>query len=119
MEKEKMENKIVNFDIDALTDEELERYQNSIRQEQIARRKAQQEKALAERKQKQEELANARKERAKEVEDAFKAAHEAQKKANDLLDKFVKDYREGFHFTIRNEHPASLFDVFFQNFFNL
>ena len=40
MEKEKMENKIVNFDIDALTDEELERYQNSIRQEQIARRKA-------------------------------------------------------------------------------
>ena len=116
MEKEK---NMTTFDVDALTDEELERYQNSIRQEQIARRKAQQEKALAERKQKQEELANARKERAKEVEDAFKAAHEAQKKADDLLDKFCKDYREGFHFTVRNEHPASLFDIFFQNFFNL
>ena len=51
--------------------------------------------------------------------DYGKHRFEAQKKANELLDKFVKDYREGFHFTIRNEHPASLFDVFFQNFFNL
>lgn len=42
--------------------------------------------------------------RAKEVEDAFKVARDAQKKANQLLSAFVKDYGS-FKTTIKDEDP--------------
>ncbi len=63
------------------------------------------DKAVAEEKEKKERLANERKERAKEVEDAFK-------NANDLLNKFIKDYGS-FHATYTSDNsPFSWFDLF-------
>lgn len=63
------------------------------------------DKAIAEEKEKKERLANERKERAKEVEEAFK-------NANDLLNKFIKDYGS-FHTTYTSDNsPFSWFDLF-------
>lgn len=58
------------------------------------------EKALAEEKAHKEKLATERKDRAKEVEEAFK-------KANTLLNNFVKDYGS-FHFTFGNETDTNI-----------
>lgn len=58
------------------------------------------DKKLAEEKAKKEELANTRKARADEVEKLFAAAREAQKKANDALTAFCKDYG-AFHKTYK------------------
>ena len=54
-----------------------------------------------------------RAERAKEVNEALKAANAAQKKANDLLSKFVKDYGS-FKTTIKDEdiNIPSFWDIF-------
>ena len=60
----------------------------------------------------EEEKKNARAARAKEVEDAFKVVAEAQKKANDLLVAFTKDYGS-FHMTYKDEIPFG-----FHSFFN-
>ena len=49
--------------------------------------------------------------RAKEVEDAFKTAAEAQKKANELLNAFLKDYGS-YHSTLKDV-PVSIWDEFF------
>lgn len=56
--------------------------------------------ALAKEK-KEKALREERATRAKEVEDAFKAARDAEKKANELLNEFVKDYGS-FHTTIKD-----------------
>ncbi len=72
------------------------------------------ESQLEEAQKKEEEKKQARAARAKEVEDAFKAASEAQKKANDLLVAFTKDYGS-FHMTYKDESPfgfRSFFDFF-------
>ena len=58
------------------------------------------DKKLAEEKAKKEELTNTRKGRADEVEKLFAAAREAQKKANDALTAFCKDYG-AFHKTYK------------------
>ncbi len=50
--------------------------------------------------------------RAKEVEEALKVAREAQKKANDLLSAFVKDYGS-FKTTMKGTDP------FFWDWFDL
>ena len=52
--------------------------------------------------------------RAKEVEDAFKTAAEAQKKANELLNAFLKDY--GSYHTTLKDVPVSIWDAFFNLF---
>lgn len=54
-----------------------------------------------------------RAERAKEVNEALKAANAAQKKANDLLAKFVKDYGS-FKTTLKDEdiQVDSFWDLF-------
>ena len=52
--------------------------------------------------------------RAKEVEDAFKTAAEAQKKANELLNPFLKDY--GSYHTTLKDAPVSIWDAFFNLF---
>ena len=52
--------------------------------------------------------------RAKEVEDAFKTAAEAQKKANELLNTFLKDY--GSYHTTLKDAPVSIWDAFFNLF---
>lgn len=71
------------------------------------------EKATAE-EQKKLALKSQREERAKAVEQALQAANEAQKKANDLLRDFVKDYGS-FHTSLR-EPLECIFDAF-SNFF--
>lgn len=69
-------------------------------------------KKLAEEKAKKEELANTRKARADEVEKLFADAREAQKKANDALTAFCKDYG-AFHKTYKEgETVPSLWDWF-------
>jgi hypothetical protein len=60
---------------------------------------------------KKAQLKAQREQRAKEVEDAFKIAAEAQKKANELLNAFVKDYGS-FHTTMKDA-PVSFWDAFF------
>lgn len=72
------------------------------------------ESQLEELQKKEEEKKQARAARAKEVEDAFKAVNEAQKKANELLVAFTKDYGS-FHMTYKDEVPFgfhSFFDFF-------
>lgn len=70
------------------------------------------DKKLAEEKAKKEELANTRKARADEVEKLFAAAREAQKKANDALTTFCKDYG-AFHKTYKEgETVPTLWDWF-------
>ena len=60
---------------------------------------------------KKAQLKAQREKRAKEVEDAFKIAAEAQKKANELLNAFVKDFG-AYHTTLRGA-PVSIWDAFF------
>ena len=68
--------------------------------------------------QKKEKLAK-RAERAKEVEEAFAEAAAAQKYANELLEAFLKDYGS-FHTTIKEpQKRLSLFDDWFNTFFNV
>lgn len=63
------------------------------------------DKAIAEENEKKERLANERKERAKEVEEAIK-------NANDLLNKFIKDYGS-FHTTYTSDNsPFNWFNFF-------
>lgn len=72
------------------------------------------ESQLEEAQKKEEEKKQARAARAKEVEDAFRAVGEAQRKANDLLLAFTKDYGS-FHMTYKDEAPfgfRSFFDFF-------
>lgn len=70
------------------------------------------DKKLAEEKAKKEELANTRKARADEVEKLFADAREAQKKANDALAAFCKDYG-AFHKTYKEgETVPTLWDWF-------
>lgn len=70
------------------------------------------DKKLAEEKAKKEELANTRKARADEVEKLFADAREAQKKANDALTAFCKDYG-AFHKTYKEgETVPTLWDWF-------
>lgn len=70
----------------------------------------------------------ARGQRAKEVEEAYKAAinvrqncqkmiSEADKKYQDLLNAFLKDYKQ-FHFTLQSEGPMSIPAMLF-DFFNI
>lgn len=74
------------------------------------------QKKLAEEKAKKEELANARKARADEVEKLFAEAKTAQKKANDALTAFCKDYG-AFHKTYKEgERIPSVWDWFFDWF---
>lgn len=69
-------------------------------------------KALAEAKAKSEALANERAARAKEVEEAYRAAIDAKRKYNEILDKFLKDYGS-FHATFKNVDPFfGIFDLF-------
>ena len=73
------------------------------------------QKKRAEEKAKKEELANTRKLRAEEVEKAFDAVREAQKKANELLEAFCKDYG-AYHKTYKEgEQAPSLWDIFWNN----
>ena len=71
--------------------------------------------ALQEKKKEEARIkAEERKTRAKEVEDAFKFAAEAQKKANELLNAFLKDY--GSYHTTMKDAPVSIWDAFFNLF---
>lgn len=70
-------------------------------------------KAEAEKKAKieaQEKLKAARKTRAEEVEKAFVEAAKAQKHAQELLDKFLKDYNS-FHMTYKDVESIPAFDT--------
>lgn len=60
-------------------------------------------------------LKSKRAERAKEVEEAFNDAAAARKKADELLEKFLKDY-DTFHTTVK-EPISSIFDDIFNKFF--
>jgi len=71
------------------------------------------EKELEEVQKKEEEKKQARTARAKEVEDAFKAANDARKHAQDLLEAFTKDYGS-FHMTFKDKVN---FPFFFDPFF--
>ena len=73
------------------------------------------EEEVAEKKRKEAELSNARKARAKEVEDAYKNVHEAQKKYNALLRKFIEDFGS-FHMTFRDEDN---FEDIFRDWFGI
>lgn len=77
-----------------------------------AERKALEAKKAAEAKKAQ--LKATREARAKEVEAAFQEANKAQKKANELLNAFVKDYGS-FHTTLKDS-PVSIWDAFFNLF---
>lgn len=70
--------------------------------------------AKREEEEKKAQLKAQRETRAKEVEDAFKAASDAQKKANELLGAFVKDY--GSYHTTLKDAPVSVWDAFFNLF---
>ena len=63
---------------------------------------------------KKAQLKAQRETRAKEVEDAFKVAYDYTKKANELLNAFVKDY--GSYHTTLKDAPVSIWDVFFNLF---
>ena len=89
---ERNNNNTTNFYVEALSDEELEKYKNTILETQAQRRKEKRKKELAEQERKAEELKNKRKERAKEVEEAYKEVHEKQKRADELMKAFIKDY---------------------------
>lgn len=54
-----------------------------------------------------------RAERAKEVQDAFELAREADRRAQDLLKEFCKDYGK-FHMSVQEP-----FDSIFRSFWNL
>lgn len=77
------------------------------------------EKQLVETKKKAELEAKAKSEarekRAKEVEEAIQVAYDAQKKMNDLLKAFYKDYGP-FNYSYRGEDIHSLLSLF--DFFN-
>lgn len=70
--------------------------------------------AKREEEEKKAQLKTQRETRAKEVEDAFKTAAEAQKKANELLNAFLKDY--GSYHTTLKDAPVSIWDAFFNLF---
>ena len=70
--------------------------------------------AKREEEEKKAKLKANRETRAKEVEDAFKTAAEAQKKANELLNAFLKDY--GSYHTTLKDVPVSIWDAFFNLF---
>ena len=74
------------------------------------------DKKLAEEKAKKEELANTRKARADEVEKLFADAREAQKKANDALTAFCKDYG-AFHKTYKEGETVPTMWDWFLNWF--
>ena len=85
-------------------------YQEKVKQEQM--RKAEEQKRL-------EKIRAERTARAKEVDAAFKAAIEARKHANELLDKFIKDYGS-FHATFAEgseKDPNGNADKFFKDLF--
>ena len=95
-----------------------------------AQKKAEAERILAKQKAEQERAAKekARGERAKEVEEAYKAAlnvrqncrkmiDEADKHYQDLLNAFLRDYKQ-FHFTLQSEGPLSIPAMLF-DFFNI
>lgn len=84
------------------TQEELTEAENKAKE--VALAKEEKEKTL------REERAT----RAKEVEEAFKAARDAEKKANKLMNTFLKDYGS-FHTTIKD--VVDPFDWFW-NIFN-
>ena len=88
--------------------EQLNKLFNSVEELQAAEDKVNAAKRVEE--EKKAQLKAQREKRAKEVEDAFKLAAEAQKKANELLNAFVKDYGS-FHTTMKNA-PVSLWDIF-------
>lgn len=73
------------------------------------------EKAFDEAAAEKENLKAKRAERAKEVEDAFQAARVAQKAADEMLEKFLKDYGS-FHTTIKQPF-LNIFDDIFDRFF--
>ena len=67
---------------------------------------------------KQEIIKAERADRAKEVEAAYKEVEIAQKKADELLAKFCKDYGS-YHMTVKGVNPRayqSLFDFMFNEF---
>ena len=116
---EQNNNNTTNFYVGALSDEELEKYKNIILETQAQRRKEKREKELAEQKRKAEELKNKRKERAKEVEEAYKEACEKQKKADELMRAFIRDYGY-FHATIGEaQRGTSLLDFLLSNLMHI
>lgn len=82
--------------------EELEAAEDKVN----AAKKAEEEKKAA--------LKAQREERAKEVEAAFQAVNEANKKANELLNAFVKDYGS-FHTSVKGSVPT-IWDAFWNLF---
>lgn len=110
-----MDNKI---NLAELTEEELASLSKQLTEEKSARREAAKQKVLEERQEQRNKLLTERKDRAKAVEEAFKAAREAEAKANELLRDFVKDYGSWhYSFTSDNIPSASWVDTFWQNFF--
>jgi phage-related tail protein len=79
------------------------------------REKIRRERAEREAKEKQEKLTAERKARAAEVEEARKAMVAAQKKYQEVLEAFVKDYKT-YHLSLTGEDAKgiipSLFDIF-------
>ena len=77
--------------------------------------KIKRERAEREAKEKQEKLAAERKARAAEVEEARKAMIAAQKKYQEVLEAFVRDYKS-YHLSLNGEDAKnaipSLFDLF-------
>lgn len=63
---------------------------------------------------KKAQLKATREARAKEVEAAFQAVNEANKKANELLNAFVKDYGS-FHTSVKGAVPT-IWDAFWNLF---
>jgi len=80
------------------------------------REKIRRERAEREAKEKQEKLAAERKTRAAEVEEARKAMVAAQKKYQEVLEAFVRDYKT-YHFSSTSiEDVPVLFSTFFDWF---
>lgn len=73
------------------------------------------ERKIAEAKRKEQEISNERKARAKEIEDAYKEVHEAQRKYNILLHKFIEDFGS-FHMTFSCEDEGDTFEDLFNLF---
>lgn len=74
------------------------------------------EELVAKEEEKKEIAKKERADRAKEIDEAIKVAAEAQKKVDELIDEFVRDYGS-YHATFKDTNfkpfTSPLFDIFF------
>jgi regulator of protease activity HflC (stomatin/prohibitin superfamily) len=75
-------------------------------EEAVIKERAQKEAAKKKEQEAKKKLQEERAARAKEVEEAYKIAREANRKAGELMNKFVADYGS-FHMTLKDTSPTN------------